>query len=166
MAVRDHGSDRRHPGLAPAGSVRRLRRARSAAAHRRGPGTRHTLACSVLYPATTPTREISHECVLAPPSQPPRVPLNVPHTDELSYTENPFASTNSLDTNPFDDPTPKTAASSTSKVDSARVADLERRERDLERRETELTQRAEYIRKHGRNNWPPCTSCQDRKSVV
>ena len=93
-----------------------------------------------------------------PHSGPPRVSLNTSHTDDLSYTENPFASTHSLDTNPFDDPSPKTAASSTSKVDSARLEDLERRERDLERRETELTQRAEYIRKHGRNNWPPCTS--------
>ena len=69
-------------------------------------------------------------------------------------TENPFASTHSLDTNPFDDP----VSTASSKVDVARLEDLERRERDLERRETELSQRAEHIRKHGRNNWPPCTS--------
>ncbi|KAJ3550719.1 hypothetical protein NM688_g5011 [Phlebia brevispora] len=77
--------------------------------------------------------------------------------NNLSYTENPFASTHSLDTNPFDDPTPKTAASSASKVDT-RLEEIEQRERDLERRELELNQRAEYIRKHGRNNWPPCMS--------
>ncbi|KIP09533.1 hypothetical protein PHLGIDRAFT_29012 [Phlebiopsis gigantea 11061_1 CR5-6] len=65
-------------------------------------------------------------------------------------TENPFASTHSLDTNPFDDPVSTTS----SKVDVARLEEVERRERDLERRETELNQRAEHIRKHGRNNWP------------
>ncbi|KAF7792962.1 hypothetical protein EIP86_004065 [Pleurotus ostreatoroseus] len=68
---------------------------------------------------------------------------------DLSYTENPFASTHSLDTNPFDDPIAKSAASSTSKVNATRLEELEQRERDLERRETELNQRAEYIRKHG-----------------
>ncbi|KAI9571330.1 scamp family-domain-containing protein [Boletus coccyginus] len=60
------------------------------------------------------------------------------------YTQNPFASTHSLDANPFDDP-----------AKDARPQDLDRRERDLERREHELTQRAEHIRKFGRNNWPP-----------
>src|SRR5258708_3919440 len=36
-----------------------------------------------------------------------------------------------------------------------RAADLERRERDLEARERALSDRAEHIRKHGRNNFPP-----------
>ena len=36
-----------------------------------------------------------------------------------------------------------------------RAADLERRERDLEARERALGERAEHIRKHGRNNFPP-----------
>ncbi|KAI6005633.1 scamp family-domain-containing protein [Pisolithus albus] len=64
------------------------------------------------------------------------------------YNQNPFASTHSLDANPFDDPTP-------TQDKTARQRDLEQRERDLERREQELNQRAEHIRKHGRNNWPP-----------
>ncbi|KAI0683699.1 scamp family-domain-containing protein [Cytidiella melzeri] len=70
-------------------------------------------------------------------------------------TENPFASTHSLDTNPFDDPTPYAAPNSTSDKHSARAQELEQRERDLERREQELNQRAEHVRTHGRNNWPP-----------
>ncbi|GAA6037097.1 hypothetical protein JCM8097_008730 [Rhodosporidiobolus ruineniae] len=37
----------------------------------------------------------------------------------------------------------------------ARLDDLQRRERELQAREQALTQRAEHIRKHGRNNWPP-----------
>ena len=36
-----------------------------------------------------------------------------------------------------------------------RAADLEQRERDLEARERALSERAEHIRKHGRNNFPP-----------
>lgn len=76
------------------------------------------------------------------------------------FTENPFASTHSLDTNPFDDPSPYSASAASSKVtvDATRLQELEQRERDLERREQELTQKADYIRKHGRNNWPPCLS--------
>ncbi|EGN93248.1 hypothetical protein SERLA73DRAFT_145753 [Serpula lacrymans var. lacrymans S7.3] len=64
-------------------------------------------------------------------------------------TQNPFASTHSLDTNPFDDPIPQQT------VNSAHLEELSRRERDLERREQELNQRAEHVRVHGRNNWPP-----------
>ena len=71
-------------------------------------------------------------------------------------TENPFASTHSLDMNPFDDPVSYSAATSSSNVNSTKLQDLEQRERDLERRESELNQRAEQIRTHGRNNWPPC----------
>jgi secretory carrier-associated membrane protein len=65
------------------------------------------------------------------------------------YGQNPFASTHALDTNPFEDPQ---AAHQT------RADDLQRREQDLERRERELNQKADTIRKHGRNNFPPCMS--------
>ncbi|KDQ60946.1 hypothetical protein JAAARDRAFT_67364 [Jaapia argillacea MUCL 33604] len=65
------------------------------------------------------------------------------------FTQNPFASTHSLDTNPFEDP------AETSQQYEARMTDLSQRERDLERREQELNQKADHIRKHGRNNWPP-----------
>ncbi|KAI6109479.1 scamp family-domain-containing protein [Pisolithus sp. B1] len=64
------------------------------------------------------------------------------------YHQNPFASTHSLDANPFDDPAP-------TQDKTTRQRDLEQRERDLQRREQELNQRAEHIRRHGRNNWPP-----------
>jgi len=71
------------------------------------------------------------------------------------YTQNPFASTHSLDTNPFDDPIPAHSASPT---EAARVEQLQQRERDLEQREQELNAKADHIRRHGRNNWPPCLS--------
>jgi len=35
------------------------------------------------------------------------------------------------------------------------MENLRARERDLERREQELNKKAEHIRTHGRNNWPP-----------
>lgn len=69
------------------------------------------------------------------------------------YTQNPFASTHSLDTNPFDDPT--TPAQSSHPVEQTRLEELRQRERDLERREEELNKKAEHIRQHGKNNWPP-----------
>ncbi|KZP19482.1 scamp-domain-containing protein [Athelia psychrophila] len=65
-----------------------------------------------------------------------------------ALTQNPFASTHSLDANPFDDPEPAPAAPSA-------VHQLNERERDLERREAELNVKTEQIRTHGRNNWPP-----------
>ncbi|KAG6330457.1 hypothetical protein ID866_8632 [Astraeus odoratus] len=65
------------------------------------------------------------------------------------FNENPFASSHSLDANPFDD-----AAPAQDKT-QARLEDLERRERELQRREQEINQRAEQIRAHGRKNWPP-----------
>ncbi|KDQ33148.1 hypothetical protein PLEOSDRAFT_1060816 [Pleurotus ostreatus PC15] len=71
----------------------------------------------------------------------------------MSTYQNPFASSHSLDTNPFDDPAPP--QSSSHAAEAARLEELRRREQDLERREQELTQKAEHIRKHGRNNWPP-----------
>jgi len=54
-------------------------------------------------------------------------------------TENPFASTHSLDQNPFDDPT---------------TADLERREREVREREAQLDARETAIKTRGKNNWP------------
>lgn len=78
-----------------------------------------------------------------------------------TYAENPFASTHSLDANPFDDPTTartSPAPSYPSPNHAARVQELNSRERDLERREAELTQKADHIRRFGRSNWPPCTS--------
>ena len=59
-------------------------------------------------------------------------------------TENPFASTHSLDQNPFDDPTTTTAA------------DLERREREVREREAQLEAREAAIKTRGKNNWPFC----------
>jgi len=76
---------------------------------------------------------------------------------EADFTKNPFASTNSLDTNPFEDPFTEQTPSYSHSATAAREAELAQRERDLEQRERELGQKAEYIRKHGRNNWPPCT---------
>ncbi|KAH9996796.1 scamp family-domain-containing protein, partial [Russula vinacea] len=75
-------------------------------------------------------------------------------------TKDPFASTASLDVNPFDDPFPdqdsiNKPSQYSHELAASRVANLDSRERDLERRERELQQKAETIRKHGRNNWPP-----------
>ncbi|KAF8651446.1 hypothetical protein AX16_004745 [Volvariella volvacea WC 439] len=67
------------------------------------------------------------------------------------YNQNPFASTHSLDANPFDDPT----ATQTQQSTDARLESIRQRELDLERRERELNKKAEHIRKNGRNNWPP-----------
>jgi len=66
------------------------------------------------------------------------------------YTQNPFASTHSLDTNPFDDP----ATPSRTNAEANRLAALQQRERDLERREAELTQQQANIKSHGKANWP------------
>ena len=51
----------------------------------------------------------------------------------MSYNENPFASSHSLDTNPFDDP-----ATTQQQSDATRLEELRQREADLERREREL----------------------------
>ncbi|OSX65306.1 hypothetical protein POSPLADRAFT_1039036 [Postia placenta MAD-698-R-SB12] len=77
-----------------------------------------------------------------------------------ALTENPFASTHSLDANPFEDPVPLSGHTSPqpsypSPQHAVRLEELNERERDLERREQELTQKAEHIRRFGRNNWPP-----------
>jgi hypothetical protein len=75
----------------------------------------------------------------------------------LAYHENPFASTHSLDTNPFDDPPQQSASIKPVSIDeAARLAEIRRREEDLARRETEINNKAEHIRRHGRNNFPPC----------
>ncbi|CAA7271655.1 unnamed protein product [Cyclocybe aegerita] len=66
------------------------------------------------------------------------------------YTQNPFASTHSLDTNPFDDPPQRSSPAA-----DARLEEIRRREQDLARREAELNNKAEHIRRHGRNNFPP-----------
>lgn len=63
---------------------------------------------------------------------------------------NPFASTHSLDTNPFDDP-PNTSHAN-------RLEELNRRERELQAREEEISRKAENLRRNGRNNFPPCAS--------
>ncbi|KAF8798070.1 scamp-domain-containing protein [Phlegmacium glaucopus] len=71
------------------------------------------------------------------------------------YHQNPFASSHSLDTNPFDDPPQRSANSSVTALEAARLEEIRRREQDLERREAELNNKAEHIRRHGRNNFPP-----------
>jgi secretory carrier-associated membrane protein len=75
-------------------------------------------------------------------------------------TKDPFASTASLDVNPFDDPfadqdSINKPSQYSHELAASRVADIDRREHDLERRERELHQKAETVRKQGRNNWPP-----------
>ena len=72
---------------------------------------------------------------------------NFTHEVLADFHQNPFASTHSLDTNPFDDPPPQP---------SITPEELRRRELDLERRETDLNNKTEYLRRHGRNNFPPC----------
>ncbi|KIJ44033.1 hypothetical protein M422DRAFT_228651 [Sphaerobolus stellatus SS14] len=69
-----------------------------------------------------------------------------------SLTENPFASTHSLDTNPFDDPTDAAPASS---AHADRLEELDRRERELQARELELNRKAEQLRTRGASNFPP-----------
>ncbi|SCZ96633.1 BZ3500_MvSof-1268-A1-R1_Chr4-4g07499 [Microbotryum saponariae] len=96
---------------------------------------------------------------------------------------NPFADPHhqqGMDSNPFADPTVQqglhssaheygedadyeaattktpAAATGSAPVDmQSRFQDLERREQELRSREAQLTAKAEHIRKHGRNNWPP-----------
>lgn len=90
--------------------------------------------------------ELRHEMPIVFPTQSSHI---------ADYTQNPFASTHSLDTNPFDDPPQRPAAASPNAA--ARLEEIRRREADLERRESELNNRADHIRKHGRNNFPPCS---------
>ena len=70
-------------------------------------------------------------------------------------TQNPFASTHSLDANPFDDPPTQHEGGF---PHDTRLEQLSQRERDLERREQELNAKADHIRTHGKNNWPFCES--------
>ncbi|KAH9951467.1 scamp family-domain-containing protein [Amylocystis lapponica] len=79
-------------------------------------------------------------------------------TENPFSTDNPFSSTHSLDTNPFDDPTtvqPTSGSNFPTPDHAARMEELRQRELELERRERELNQKSEHIRKFGRNNWPP-----------
>lgn len=73
------------------------------------------------------------------------------YRSQADYHQNPFASTHSLDANPFDDPQQQSDTSQ-----ATREQDLRRREEELQRRESELNNRTEHIRRHGRNNFPPC----------
>ncbi|KAG9125575.1 hypothetical protein FRC07_007038 [Ceratobasidium sp. 392] len=68
-----------------------------------------------------------------------------------AYHENPFASTHSLDANPFDDPQD---SKPTPVKTSSRLEDIDRRERELAAREAEISRRETNIR-HGKNNFPP-----------
>ncbi|GAA5830997.1 hypothetical protein JCM5353_005589 [Sporobolomyces roseus] len=96
-------------------------------------------------------------------------------------TSNPFADPQSLDSNPFEDPSVQQGLRSSQhenpygshQQDSTyslpnqsqqrepasdvqqRLDDLARRERELADRERNLSAKQEHIRKHGRNNWPP-----------
>lgn len=92
-------------------------------------------------------------------SRPLRYPQLPTHPDSYfsaELTQNPFASTHSLDANPFDDPPTQSSSSFTSTTKDTRIEQISQRERDLERREQELNAKAERIRTHGRNNWPFC----------
>lgn len=81
----------------------------------------------------------------------------ISHSKSIAYYENsnPFGSSHSLDANPFEDPTPTPEADP---AHAARLEEIAQRERDLERREQELSQKTDHIRRHGRNNFPPCKS--------
>ncbi|KLO14703.1 scamp-domain-containing protein [Schizopora paradoxa] len=71
---------------------------------------------------------------------------------------NPFASTHSLNEDPFADPgesTPKFDSFIASSTRSASAAELSQRERELSAREAALAQREQKLREGKRNNWPP-----------
>ena len=69
---------------------------------------------------------------LSPRCPPHRV--NCSPRRAADYTQNPFASTHSLDTNPFDDPA-SLQPNAPSPNDAARLEEIRRREQDLERQE-------------------------------
>ncbi|KAF5330893.1 hypothetical protein D9619_005634 [Psilocybe cf. subviscida] len=74
------------------------------------------------------------------------------------FTQNPFASTHSLDTNPFDDPSTQHQSpypGSASAAEASRLEEIRRREQDLERREAELAAKADHLQRHGKKNFPP-----------
>jgi len=73
-----------------------------------------------------------------------------------AYPENPFASTHSLDTNPFDDPTPTSQPPSypLSQTSLNKADTIAQREAALDARERELNARQERLQQHGKNNWP------------
>lgn len=98
----------------------------------------------------------------------------------MASNSNPFDDEQSLDANPFADPTishalqshtaydnssaytletptpsAKTPGRSTTAPGGPNEEELRRREEELERRERELNEQQEHIKRHGRNNWPP-----------
>lgn len=75
--------------------------------------------------------------------------------------ENPFASTHSLDENPFNDPTPAATQPSYEQPTVDRTTELDRREAQLRQQEEQLRrdqEQVQNIRRNGKNNWPPCNS--------
>ncbi|PAV23907.1 scamp-domain-containing [Pyrrhoderma noxium] len=74
-----------------------------------------------------------------------------------SSAGNPFASTHSLDENPFEDPVSNSYTGYNPNIDS-RAAELDRRQAELDAREAQIRREQEQLsnaRKNGRNNWPP-----------
>ena len=72
--------------------------------------------------------------------------------------ENPFASTHSLNDDPFADPgesTPKFDSFNAGSTRSLSQAELSQRERELSQREAAVAQREQKLREGKRNNWPP-----------
>jgi len=72
-------------------------------------------------------------------------------------TENPFASTHSLDLNPFDDPEATSNIQFPPPVEGSRQTQLDelaRREAALNAREQELNRRQETMKRTAPNNWP------------
>ena len=75
-----------------------------------------------------------------------------------SSAGNTFASTHSLDENPFEDPVSNSYTGYNPNIDS-RAAELDRRQAELDAREAQIRREQEQLsnaRKNGRNNWPPC----------
>ncbi|KAI5123324.1 hypothetical protein M0805_001749 [Coniferiporia weirii] len=72
--------------------------------------------------------------------------------------ENPFASSHSLDEDPFNDPVSTNTPPKFDPAHADRVAELERREAQLRVQEENLRREQERVgnmRRNGRNNWPP-----------
>ncbi|KZS99202.1 scamp-domain-containing protein [Sistotremastrum niveocremeum HHB9708] len=73
----------------------------------------------------------------------------------MAAPENPFASTHSLDTNPFDDPSPQVMyPAPTEGSQQSRLDAIARREAELNAREQELNQRQASMKRTSPNNWP------------
>lgn len=83
----------------------------------------------------------------------------------LSSSNRPYDDLNSSKSMAFDENELSGSAPATARGDAPqgmtnqdadRLADIQRRERELEQRERDLQNRADHIKKHGRNNWPFC----------